>query len=398
MLYNDKHMKIGIFGGSFDPVHLGHIMTARSVSKELGLDKLFMVVAANPPHKDNTGRLPGCMRYRMLDAAVKNEELIFPSDVELKREGKSYTVDIVTFYKNRYRGAEIFLIVGGDMLENFPLWREPKLILEKAKLAAVTRPDASRDMRAIADDIEKRFGGKVLLSEFTGPEISSTEIRNRMKDAIPVDTMVAKPTELYMYENALYMPPELIEIRNSLSARLRRKRLNHTMMTVCEAIKLAYHYGVDTRKARLAALLHDCVKLPNKELLDFCTNNHQEISDEEKANPYLIHARLGAIFASEEFGVKDEEVLQAIRYHTIGHVGMSMLDKIVYVADKIECTRDYEGVDDIRRMAYNDINRAMLLAMKHSADYTVASGKTINPYTESVMSYLENEIKNTTEV
>ena len=381
-------MKIGIFGGSYDPVHLGHIMTARSVFGELGLDKLFMVVAAIPPHKEASGRLPGNMRYRMLDGALKNDEGIFPSDVELKREGKSYTVDTVEFYRRQYRGAELFLIVGGDMLENFPTWREPGRILSMAKLVAVTRPDEERDMQAIADDIERRFSGRVILSQFTGPLISSTEIRRRMAEAEPVDGMVARSTELYMYENAIYMPAELQEIRSRLSERIKRKRLSHTMLTACEAVKLAANYGADCKKARLAAMLHDCVKLPNKELIEFCDTNGYAISDED---PYLIHARLGAVIAEEEYGVTDQEILQAIRNHTLGRVGMSLMDKIIYVADKIEPSRHYEGLDAVRELAYQNLNEAMLLVMQHSADYTLSSGRTINPSTAAVMEHLREE-------
>ena len=111
-------MRIGIFGGSFDPVHLGHIWMARSVANELELDKLFMVVAAAPPHKAENGRLPGNIRLRMVEAAVNNEPKIIASDIELKREGKSYTVDTVDAFRRQYRGAKLFFIVGGDMLES----------------------------------------------------------------------------------------------------------------------------------------------------------------------------------------------------------------------------------------------------------------------------------------
>ena len=356
------------------------------------MDKLFMVVAADPPHKPNNKRLPGSLRYRMLDSALKDEERIFPSDVELKRDGKSYTVDTVTLFKNRYRGAELFLIVGGDMLESFRTWREPGKILSMCTLVAVTRPDEQRDMRAIADAVEAELGGRVILSGFTGPMISSTEVRRRMAEAIPVDTMVAFPTELFLYENAVYMPQELRDIRSKLAERLKRKRLNHTMLTACEAVKLASHYGADTQKARLAAILHDCIKLPNKDLIEYCDANHYDITDEERANPYLIHARLGAVIANEEFGVEDPEVLQAIANHTLGRVGMTLLYKIIYVADKIEPTREYGGIDEIRSVAYEDIDKAMLRVMEHSARYTLASGRDVNPGTKAVMDYLKNEI------
>ena len=390
-------MRIGIFGGTFDPVHLGHIWTARSVKQELDLDKLYMVVAADPPHKPDENRTPGSIRYRMLDAALKDEEGIMPCDTELKRSGKSFTVDTVSHFRGQYRGAELFLIVGGDMLENFPQWREPRKILSMAKLVAVTRPDKMRDMRSLAESISNEFGGQVLVSEFCGPDISSTEIRRRMYEALPVDMMVTRATEHYLYETALYMPERIVEIRSRLAKVLHRKRLDHTMLTVCEAVKLAYAFGADPQKARLAALLHDCIKLPNKELLKYCEEHCYDVTEEERANPYLIHARLGAHLAEAEYGVIDPEVLQAIGNHTLGRVGMTLLDKIIYVADKIEPSRDFDGVDEIREAAYQDINLGMLQVMRHSVDYTAASGRTINPSTAAVMEYLEKELSTRSE-
>lgn len=383
-------MRIGIFGGTYNPVHYGHIWTARHVREELSLDKLFMVVAADPPHKPDPDRLAGNIRFRMLEGALESEEGIVASDVELKREGKSYTVDTVDFFRKQIRGAEIFLIVGADMLENFPQWRDPRGILGMAKIAAVGRPGNCAELRAVADGITSRFGGEVIVSPFSGPDISSTEVRRRMFEAEPVDSLVPMKTEQYLYENALYMPEDIVSIRNGISEVIRKKRMRHTMMTCCEAVKLAKHYGADTKKARLAALLHDCIKLPNKELLDYCEANLIGITDEERENPYLIHSRLGAVIAMEKYGVTDKEVLSAISCHTIGRVGMSLLDKIIYVADKIEPTRDFDGVDDIRAVAYRDINSAMLMVIKHSADYTKKSGREVNASTEGVIGYLNS--------
>lgn len=383
-------MKIGIFGGSFDPIHLGHIMTARFVIEELGLDKLYMVVAADAPHK-NGSYLPANIRLRMAESAVRAEDRIFISDAEIKRGGKSYTVDTLNSFRKQYRGAELYFIVGGDMLENFPCWRDPAGILRAASLVAVSRPDAVRDLESIAKNIEETFGGRVILSAFEGPPISSTLIRRNMFSAQPVYGLVSLCTELTMYENAYYMPEIIQSIRSILKERLKRKRLAHTMLTVREAVRLAAHYGVDTEKARLAALLHDCIKLPNRELVAFCDNEGIAITDEERQNPYLIHSRVGALLAETEFGVSDEEVLSAIRSHTLGRIGMSLLDKIVYVADKIEPSREYEGLDTIRATAYEDINHAMLLVMQHSADYTLKSGRNVNPSTCEVMQWLESE-------
>ena len=281
------------------------------------------------------------------------------------------------------------------MLENFDQWYEPAGILSMAKLYAVARPDEARDMCALADSLQNKYGGTVLISEFEGPNISSTMVRDNMYNALPVDELVPRAVELYLYENALYMPEDIVKIRQSLSGILKNKRLAHTMLTAREAICLAARYGADTQKARLAAMLHDCIKLPNKELIAFAEQNCYDITTEERHSPYLIHSRLGAVIANEKYGVTDPEVLQAIENHTLGKVGMSLLDKIIYVADKIEPSRDFDGVDEIRETAYIDINAAMLQVMQHSAEYTMASGRALNPATKAVMDYIKSEITNT---
>ncbi len=387
-------MRIGIFGGTFDPVHLGHIWTARAVRDELELDKLLLVVTEDPPHKHNANRTDGQTRYKMLEAALKSEEGIFPSDVELLRGGTSYTVDTVRYFRETEPSARLYLIVGGDMLENFPMWRRPSEIMSMCSLAAVSRPDSVDDMLPITKHIESAFGGEVILTGCKGPRISSTEVRSRVYDALPIDMLVPLQVDYFIHENAMYMPQDIVDIYKKLSGLLDAKRLRHTMLTVREAILLADANGVDTKKARLAAILHDCVKLSNRNILALAKQRCYDLTPEEIQNPYLIHARLGAVAAVDDYGVTDREVLQAIENHTLGKAGMTMLDKVIYLADKIEPSRDYEGVAEIREAAYKDVNMGMILVMQHTMDYTSKNGRLVNPTTSDAMESIKKDIKN----
>lgn len=395
LVYNYTIMRIGIFGGTFDPVHFGHIRVARAAVEELNLDTLYMVVASDPPHKSNRNRLSVDIRYQMLQLALRDEERVHASDIEIKRVGKSYTVDTLEEFSKRFRGSELFFIVGGDMLNDFPRWRAPEEILKMATLVGVTRPDTVSDMRLLADKIENLFGGTVILTQFSGPNISSTMIRDRVYNAKPINTLVPKEIELFIYEKALYMPDRIRRIRNSLCGRLGRKRLKHTMLTAREAVLLADIHGVDAEQARLAAVLHDCIKLPTRDLLAYARDHCYDLTDEEVANPYLIHARLGAVVAIDEYGVTDKEVLKAIESHTLGRVGMSDLDKVTYIADKIEPSRDYPDVmRRIRECAYLDLNLGMIEVMRHSMDYTIQFGREVNPTTRIAMDSIIAKMKN----
>ena len=160
MMYN-MGMKIGIYGGTFDPIHNGHIAIAKAVKTELGLDSLIFVVAADPPHKDVSGRTPAPIRLKMVELALENEEGLCASDIEIKRGGVSYTVETLEYFKGQYQGAELYFILGADMLSSFSSWYQPERILEFAKLAAVQRRGQMADIDSLASSIMSTLGGQL---------------------------------------------------------------------------------------------------------------------------------------------------------------------------------------------------------------------------------------------
>lgn len=397
MLYNWR-MKIGIYGGTFNPLHNGHLAVAKAVLQRLNLDCVLFIVANDPPHKHNADRISGDVRLAMVEAGLKNEKKLFSSDIELKRGGVSYTVETLEYLYNENKGSELYFIVGADMLENFPSWYEPERILKYAFLVAVGRPDGEGDMHkqhikleSIAGLIEQHFGGNVFVLKEYGPDISSTQIRKEVKNACPISDFVPIEVEKYIYTHLLYFDEETGRIGERLKERLDDERFEHTMLVAREAVMLAHRYGVDAKKARLAGMLHDCMKINRHDLIEYANIHGYVLSQTELDYPFTIHGRMGAECARDEFGVCDEEILNAIRHHTIGSTNMSALDKIVFLADKIELSRSYKGVEELRAIAYRDINSAVPAVMKNTAKYAISRGMQVHPDTRMIIEALECE-------
>ncbi|MCH5279766.1 MAG: nicotinate-nucleotide adenylyltransferase [Christensenellaceae bacterium] len=390
MLYNNA-MKIGIYGGTFDPIHNGHISIAKSIRRELGLDIVYFTVAADPPHKSSSERTPGNIRLSMVRAALEGEEGMAASDIELRRDGVSYTVETLHAFKRQYENAELYFIVGEDMLENFPTWYRPGEILSLATLAAAHRPHGSDNMEQVAERIEAEFGGRVLITDVCGPDVSSTDIRNRVFNALPIFGMVPYAAEIIIFERQLYVPQEISAIGAALAKVLDEYRLEHTMLVVREAELLARKYRLDVKKARIAALLHDCAKLNGQQMIEYADARGFELTDEERLYPFLIHARLGAEIARSEYGIEDTEILNAIRRHTLGSEDMTDFDKIIYLADKLEPSRNYRKLGSLRELAYRDMDAAVVAVMRHAINYTKSSGRRVHPMTVRAIEALENK-------
>lgn len=397
MLYNWR-MKIGIYGGTFNPLHNGHLAVAKAVLQRLDLDCVLFIVANDPPHKHNADRISGDVRLEMVEAGLKNEQKLFSSDIELKRGGVSYTVETLEHLSNENKGSELYFIVGADMLENFPSWYEPERILKYAALVAVGREDGEGNMHeqhikleSTARMIEQRFGGNVFVLKEYGPDISSTQIRKAIMNALPISDYVPIEVEKYIYTHLLYFDEETVRIGKRLKERLDDERFEHTMLVAREAVMLAHRYGVDAKKARLAGMLHDCMKIDHHELIEYANTHGYALSQIELDYPFTIHGSIGAENAREEFGVCDEEILNAIRHHTIGSTNMSTLDKIVFLADKIELSRSYKGVDELRAIAYRDINSAVPEVMRNTAQYAISKGMKVHPDTHRIIAALERE-------
>lgn len=172
------------------------------------------------------------------------------------------------------------------------------------------------------------------------------------------------------------------DIAMDLEKKLTVRRFAHTKGVAMTAVRLAKHYGADAERAELAAWLHDCARVyPTSALIEECMRLGIAVTRLDEKSPILLHAPLGAHLAREVYGVEDEAVLDAVRYHTVGREHMTVLDRIVYLADMIEPNRDYDGVEHLRRLAEQDLTQAMVAAFDQSIAHVIRMGGLIHPNT-----------------
>ncbi|MDO4300894.1 MAG: bis(5'-nucleosyl)-tetraphosphatase (symmetrical) YqeK [Clostridia bacterium] len=186
---------------------------------------------------------------------------------------------------------------------------------------------------------------------------------------------------------------EIDAINARLHSVLTPKRYKHTQGVAQEALQLAKRYDIDSDKAYLAGLLHDCAKcLTDEEKLELCDKYGLILDDILKSQPDLTHSFLGAKIAEKEYGINDNEILDAIAYHTTGRPDMSMLEKIIFIADYIEPNRDYfQGLDKVRELAYKDINKAVICSLENTINYNKHKKRIIHPLGIAALEYLKEE-------
>ncbi len=182
---------------------------------------------------------------------------------------------------------------------------------------------------------------------------------------------------------------DLKKIKKKLKNELDESRYEHTIGVMDTAACLAMRYGADLTQALVAGLLHDCAKcIPNDKKLKLCRKNGIEVTPFEEKAPFLLHAKLGAWMAEHEYYVSDPAILSAIACHTTGKPDMSLLDKIVFIADYIEPGRNKApGLPEIRRLSFTDIDQALIRILSDTLDYLASSNDPIDPATQNVLDY-----------
>ncbi len=342
MCNNIRMEKIGILGGTFDPVHLEHIFLAKSAIAELGLDRLMVMPTFIPPHKASLPA-PSKDRLEMLRLAFKDVPKIEISDFEIKKQGKSFTYQTVEYFKDKL-DCELYFIVGGDMLTNFKLWRYPERIMKACTLASFGREDFFTDYEREEQYFLNTFNKSFIRLNYTGKVASSTKIRIYKELGLSLEGLTAQPVIDYIKENGLYNGDKYAEF---IKKNLPEKRVMHTANVVITALKKAKELGLDAEKVKISAMLHDCAKY-----IDPAKVKGFTLPDKVPAP--VVHAFLGAFVAQRFLGVEDEEILDAIRFHTSGKPEMSTLGKLIFVADMVEEGRNYEGVERLRELYEKD--------------------------------------------
>lgn len=374
-------MRIGLFGGSFDPVHAEHVRYVRAAAEQLNLDKVFVLPSHIAPHKRFGAFADERDRLEMCRIAFRKLPFAEVSDYEIAQGGTSYSYLTCRHFSEKYPESELFFLVGADMLEDFFTWKNPDELLSYATLAACGRADEGTD--GVKERFFARFGKRFVQVDFAGEDISSTQLRTDLafgKDTPALDKKVAA----YIREKGLYSHPAIAPAL----ALEKPARKEHSYRVAVMATGRARSLGIPEEKALLAAALHDCAKYvpPESPLL-------KGFTPPEGVPSPVLHQFAGAYLAEHEFGIADEEILDAIRFHTSGRADMGKLEKLIYLSDMLESERDFPHVEELRKLFYKDLDECLYASLSHTMEYLAESGKPVYPLTEEAYRFMKNQFE-----
>ena len=376
---------------------------ARQAAKALELDKLLLIPTRVPPHKALTEDVAGpehrLEMTRFAVQALNLDGVAEASDLELRREGKSYTLDTLREIRALYPKGELFLLLGTDMFLTFHQWRHPEEIAKLCTLCAFHRSalDSAGDFASQKRRLERKFGAHVKFVDLQEVvDISSTRLRQMLPAGQGREFLAPAVYGCILREglygtNADLRRLSLEDLRCVALSMLDPRRIPHVLGTEETAAALALRWGADEESARRAALLHDCTKKFDKELqLALCRQYGIEPDAAERREGKLLHAITGAAVAYADFGVSGE-VRDAIRWHTTGKADMKLLEKIIYLADYIEPTRDFCDLTELRRLAFEDLDGALLLGFTMAVEDLAKKGMPVHPNSVLARDYLKGK-------
>ncbi|MDO5400314.1 MAG: nicotinate (nicotinamide) nucleotide adenylyltransferase [Eubacteriales bacterium] len=386
--------RIGIYGGTFNPPHIGHIQAARSAMETLGLDRLLLIPVSDAPHKTLPPNSPApAQRLQMLAIAAAALPGAEVSDLELRREGVSYTYETVLDLKKMHPAAELVLLMGTDMFLRFETWVHPEIIQENVTLAVFCRGDRG-EREAIARE-KAAMEARVELVDHEPVAISSTQLR-RLLAFHCADDFLPRGVGEYIAREGLYdtaahwknLPMDKLE--QVVVGLLKPSRVAHVLGCRDTALALARHWGADETDAARAGLLHDITKALDGPLqLTLCSSYGKILGDFARKYPKTLHALTGSLVAERIFG-ENKAVVAAIESHTTGKPNMNLLEAIIYVADYMEPNRDFPGVEQLRRLAFEDIYAALDLGLHMTLDHLARQGSEVSPETRQTLQWLNS--------
>jgi len=377
-----------IFGGSFNPIHLGHLHLAQAVQEEFELSEIIFMPTGQPPHKEDTVKNNKEHRYAMVQAAIRSNSLFKPSRFELDRDGYSYTADTLREMRNKLSDDEaLYFIIGADSLVQMHHWKSPEEIFALCEIIAIDRPGiCDKDVTAAVDNLSARYGAKIHLLKAQTYPLSSSEIRTRAQAGKSIKYFVPDEVLEYIDRHKLYHPlTDPCAIKLYLESNLSPKRYAHSIRSADFACQLAKVHGEDSEKAYLAGLLHDIAKEMSPEEAQKYSS---ELDESKLSFTDVAHSFIGAEAAGNIFGIQDIDILNAIRYHTTARLNMSALEKIIFIADKIEEGRNYPESDYLKALAESDLDKATLAILQITTSIAQSKGKQIHPLSLEVLKSL----------
>lgn len=365
--------RIILFGGSFDPVHNGHIFIAKKALEALNCDKVVFIISKSPRWKDAKHNEEH--RLAMIKLALEDEPNLEYSDIELRLSGGGrYTIDTIKeILKNDSelgQKNEYFFLIGEDQLENLYLWKSIDELKDLIKFVAYNRN--KDDFSSLAKENASKYNVK-LIDGVVYP-CSSTEIRELRS----ID--VKEKVLYYMVERHLYKYDEIFHLIDN-------KRYKHSASVAFLAKKIAKNNNIDEYSAFVAGILHDV----GKDVKANFNYIEEEWSEYSSLPLKVLHQFVGASLAKHRFGIKDEDILASIAYHCSGRAKMSRLERLIYASDKMDPLRDYDSQAFIKA-CFEDIETGFRVVLDANKEYLEAKTADFNnPLTDECFKYYLNK-------
>ncbi|MHB9293874.1 nicotinate-nucleotide adenylyltransferase [Hollandina sp. SP2] len=376
-------MKLAILGGSFNPVHIGHLVLADTVLSALRYDRIILIPTYQSPFKQ--GAVGGSPQDRldMLAASIPGDPRLTMDDCEIKRKGVSYTIDTIKDIRTRYRPeGKLGLILGDDLAGNFLSWRQASEIMPLVDIIIAHRVTPASESVPYP---HKRLNNAII-------EISSAVLRDRIQNQENWRYLVPAGARVIIEDRKLYgyIPPEvrgtapgvpvisaapsigslMSEVETAVRMAVSFSRFLHSRNTALLCWDLCIRFGLDPQRGYLAGISHDiCKSLGDAEMFFWARMDGKEIDAMERKKPSLLHGRAAAVVLKNRFNIHDEAILEAVRLHTTGGMGMGPLAKVVYIADKLEISREDldPAIQELRETA--DLDRLFGAVLAETVGY-----------------------------
>lgn len=374
-----------VFGGSFDPVHVEHTNILKAAVRELCADKVIVVPTKNPPHK-SASKTPFSDRSEMARIAFSQVSAnVIVDDIENRNDGVNYSSDNLPVLEKKY--GKFVYVIGGDSLLALESWHEPEFIVRNFEIAVFDR-EGYQSAKDKAAELNEKWNGKIRILEYVGKEVDSHTIRDRLMLKADVSGL-DENVERYIKSRNLYS--EFFPYVDKAATYLDAKRLVHSKNTALVALSLNRNFcpKIDEDKLLLAGLLHDVGKMYDKTELP---NNIQNVIPKDSIGTPVQHQFVSAEIVKNDFHISDEDVLNAIRFHTTGRENMSQFEKLIYVSDLISYERNFQGVESLRKAVYNDFEKGFITCLTYSRDYVVETGREVYPLTDKAISFYKENL------
>lgn len=411
--------RIGLFGGTFNPVHKGHVLAARQFARAADLSEMYVMPAKLPPHKVTDGADSVSNRFNMAYLALRDVGCpVKISAVELMRDGASYSIDTVNTILEKTGAEKIYMYIGSDMLFYFTKWKSFEELFKKCVLVTTARSEKDRvSILSVCEEYKRDYGCEYILMDYAPLEISSTEIRELFakNDSFSAKNYLTEDVYRYIIKGGLFTEAKT-ESAQSLCERIKKdlqglvdsKRYSHILSVEKEALNIAHvldgvYTDISLDDISLAALLHDITKCKDAAWQKEYLSQFETVRENSDA---VLHSWTSAYYALINYGIS-REVFLAIYNHTTGRANMSILEKIIYLADFIEPEREHTACRELRECFYSAVSaaktreelkaaldRTLIKSFEMTRAHLLELGKPISEELYLALDFLKKQISN----